>query len=322
MPKNFIGVDLGGTKIAAGLLNQEGEILDRLQVLTNAAEGPSAVVGRIIEVIRKIMSRSGLGREDVMGIGIGAPGPLNVRTGVVISPPNLHGWHNVPLKDLVEQKVGVPTFIDNDANVAALAEHRLGAGRGTREMIYITVSTGIGGGIIINGELYHGFSDIAGEVGHITIDVDGPLCSCGNAGCLEELSSGRAVARTAREALAKGGPSLMRELCGGDIQLVSPELVGEAAVQSDPMALAVVEQIGTYLGIGVASLVNILNPQRVVIGGGVSKIGTPLFQVVRRTVRERAVSSCADVVEIVPAELGDDVGIIGAAILVKGSLET
>jgi glucokinase len=189
-------------------------------------------------------------------------------------------------------------------------------------MIYITVSTGVGGGIIIDGELYHGFSDIAGEVGHITIDIDGPFCSCGNAGCLEELASGRAVTRAARETLAKGGPSLMRELCGGDIQLVTPELVGEAAAQSDPMALAVVEQIGTYLGIGVASLVNILNPQRVVIGGGVSKIGTPLFQVVRRTVRERAVSSCADVVEIVPAELGDDVGIIGAALLVRGSLET
>ena len=315
MARYAVGVDLGGTKILSALVDDGGVVHQRHRMAT-PQQGPDSVVTAIAESVQSVLRASRVGHGDVVGVGVGAPGPLDPLSGVVFQPPNLAGWYNVPLADLLRQRVKLPVCVENDANAAALGEWWVGAGRGVHDLVYITVSTGIGGGLIINDALVHGVSGTAGEIGHMTIDIHGPRCVCGNTGCLEVLASGKAIARMAREAIAARRSTKVLDLAGGDAERMTAELVAAAARQGDAVAREVFDQAGTYVGVAVASLLNLLNPAKVVIGGGVSKAGDLLFDPVRRTARERAFERPARDADIVPSALGDDVGVVGTAAVV------
>jgi len=310
---SVIGIDLGGTKISTALVDSAGEIIAYDYRETHATEGIQAVIGRILGGAREVMAQAGMKQSQVAAVGIGAPGPLDIGTGVVVAPPNLPGWDCVPLKRLIEDGLGITTFLENDANAAALGEHRFGAGRGVEHMIYVTVSTGIGGGLILDERLYHGASGMAGEIGHTTVMPYGPLCGCGNRGCLEALASGTAIARQARERIARGVPTLIADLAEGAPARITAKLVAEAASQGDVEARDILAEAMYYLGIGMANLVNLFNPQLIVIGGGLTNIGELLFGPVRRAIDLRAFPAQAQAVRVVQAELGDSVGVLGAA---------
>ena len=318
-PGQFIvGGDLGGTRFRAVLADHQGNVVERVSTLTRAAEGRDAVIGRILEHVRRLGDIAGAG--NVAGIGIGAPGPLNPWTGVVLSPPNLPGWIDVPLQKILEDAFGAPAWIDNDANLAALAENRFGAARGASSLVYITVSTGIGGGVIDRGRLIRGATGQAGEIGHSTIVPDGPRCGCGNLGCLEALAAGPAIARAAAELLRAGAPSSLRA-ASPDPDAVTTELVVQAAERGDALALDVLTRAATYLGIGVATVVALFNPEIVVLGGGVTNAGELLFAPVRREVDRRTMPSMRQGLRIVRAELADDVVLLGAVALVMTELQ-
>jgi len=308
-----IGIDLGGTKICTAVVNRAGGIMAHDHRETLAKEGPQAVIGRMIDAARGVMAQAGIAQCQVAAVGVGSPGPLDIEADVALSPPNLPGWDRVPLRRWIEEGLGIPTTLENDAYAAALGEHHFGAGRGVDHMIYVTVSTGIGGGLILGGELYHGATGMAGEIGHTTILTHGPLCGCGNRGCLEALASGSAIACRGRELVAHGVPTKIADLAGGDLDLITARLVAEAASEGDVEAEKILSEAMDYLGVGLASLVNLFNPQLIVIGGGLTHIGERLFGPVRRAIKRRAFPAQAQAVRVVPAELGDHVGVLGAA---------
>ncbi|HID85851.1 MAG TPA: ROK family protein [Anaerolineae bacterium] len=269
-------------------------------------------MGRIKGAIREAASSTDW--AQVVGIGIGAPGPLNPWTGVIHHAPNLPGWRDVPLRDIIQEEFQMPTFLGNDANVAALAEHRFGAGQGVDDLIYMTVSTGIGGGVIVGGQLLLGADGLAGEVGHMTLEPHGPRCNCGNIGCLEALAAGPAIARDARQRIEEGARTAIVDLVGGDLSQVTAKVVGQAAQEGDELAIELIRRAGFYIGVGIVNLIHLFNPRLFVIGGGVSKVGDLLFDPIRAVVRERAMPAMREV-RIVPATLGDDVGLLGAVAL-------
>ncbi|MDQ7850927.1 MAG: ROK family glucokinase [Armatimonadota bacterium] len=307
-----VGIDVGGTKTLLALVDPHGGVQVRRRMDT-PQRGPQDFVRTLVRELWALLQQAGRRREEVLGLGVGAPGPLDPQSGVVFEPPNLAGWRDVPLAAMLREAAGIPTWVENDANAAALAEAWVGVGVGVRDLIYITVSTGIGGGLILNGELYHGVSGTAGEVGHMTVEPEGPLCGCGRRGHLEAVASGGAIARMAQEAVRTGRETRLRALAP---QALTAEAVAEAAGRGDEVAREVYARAGSYIGLAVASLVNVLNPAMVVFGGGVSKAGDLLLEPVRRVVRERAFQRPAAAVRIVPAALGDDVGVIGAAAVV------
>ncbi|MCP4539090.1 MAG: ROK family protein [Chloroflexi bacterium] len=308
-----IGIDLGGTKISTALVNCSGGIVARDYRRTEAAEGQQAVVARMLDAARKVMAQSGVTRSQVAAVGIAAPGPLEIETGTTMSPPNLPGWKGVPLRQLVEDGLGITAFLEKDTNAAALGEFHFGAGRGTKHMIYVTASTGVGSGLILDGKLYYGADGMAGEIGHTTVAPDGPLCGCGNRGCLESLASGTAIAHRARERVARGVPTHIIDLVENDTDRITAELVARAAAQGDTEAREILAKAMNYLGIGVANLVNLFNPQLIVIGGGLTHIGEELFDLVRNAIVRHAFPRPAQTVRVVRAELGDQVGILGTA---------
>jgi glucokinase len=264
-----------------------------------------------------------LPRDRIVGIAIGAPGPLDPYTGVVIDCPNLPGFENFPLRDRIAIATGLPAIVENDANAAAVGEHRFGAGKGFAHMVYLTISTGIGGGIIANGRLYWGEKGFAGEVGHMTIEAHGPRCNCGNIGCLEALAAGPAIARNARAAIATGRDTRILEMTPErDPEQITAHIVTDAAIAGDALGVELLAQAGFHIGVGIVNLLHILNPGRVVIGGGVSFAGDLLFEPIRQTVAERAPLVFRQGVEIVPAALGDDAGLLGAAALAFAAAET
>ncbi len=316
-----ISIDLGGTKISTALVARDGHIIAQDYQETHAAQGPEAVIRRILDGARRVVAQAGVRSSQAAAIGICAPGPLDTETGEVVSPPNLPGWDHVPVRQLVEDGLGAPTYLEKDANAAALGEHRFGAGRGTQHMIYVTVSTGIGGGLILDGRLYRGSCGMAGEVGHITLMRHGPLCGCGNRGCLEALASGTAIAREARERVAHGVPTLIAVLAEKDPERITAKLVAEAASQGDAEAQEIMAEAMNYLGIGMANLVNLFNPELIVIGGGLANIGEKLLEPVQRAIRRHAYAALAQAVQVVPAELGDDVGVLGAAAVALTRIE-
>jgi len=311
-----LAVDLGGTKIVAALVSAQGDIIQREYRLSLAKEGPEPVINRLLAMIGCILDKAKIKISQLMGVGIATAGILDARRGLVTASPNLPGWHDIPLRDIVKSKLGVSVYLINDASAAALGEHRYGAGRDVDNLIYLTVSTGIGGGIIIGGELYSGVDGCAGEIGHMTIETDGPQCSCSNFGCLEALASGTAVANEAISRVSRGEKSSLTEISGGRFENITAEIVGVAAWDGDPMACEIVAKAANYLGIGMANLVNIFNPEKIVIGGGMAHMGDMLLEPARRVVRERAFQLPAGRVNIVPAQLGDDAGVIGAAAFV------
>lgn len=317
----FLGIDLGGTKIVAGLVDREGRIVSRQHSSTQASKGLEFVVRRLIDVASQLLSAEGIDRRQVAAIGVAAPGPIDSRSGVVTAPPNLPGWRDVPLGRLIQGELGPSTCLENDGNAAALGEHRFGAGQGADHMIYVTASTGIGGGFILDGRLYRGATGAAAEVGHMTILPHGPRCGCGNRGCLEALASGTAIAREARERVARGAPTLIAEMAEGDLSRISAEMVSRAAEAGDAEANEILDQAMIYLGVGMANLVNLFNPRLLVIGGGLTKMGARLFDPVRRVIDRQAFPAAASAVEIKRAQLGDDVGLLGAAAVAMTAIE-
>ena len=317
----IVGVDLGGTNIVCGAMPEDGsrEIAVRSQP-TRADEGVDIVVDRITgmieEVIAVTIAETGATRRDFVGVGIGAPGPLDRDRGVVIVAPNL-GWRDIPLRDRVQDHVRLPATLDNDANCATMGEWWVGAARGGRNVVGLTIGTGIGGGLILDGRLYHGSSDVAGEIGHTTIDSTGSHCKCGNYGCLEAYASGPAIAERAREALAGDGTSVLSAMVGGDVGLITAQTVYDAAEQGDATAREVVRDTARFLGAGIANLLNIFNPDVVVVAGGVTQAGATLFDPLRAEVRRRAFKPAVDACRIVPGSLPGSAGVVGAVATFK-----
>jgi len=308
-----LAVDLGGSKILTAVVNVKGEMLSRDHSITPAAKGPEAVIQAILESAERVLNQAGIAATELEAICIGAPGLSNPETGVVFASPHLPGWENVPLKHIIEDKMGVKTLIINDANAAALGEMYFGAAKGARDFIYITISTGIGGGIVIDGEIYAGPLGTAGEIGHMTIDTNGPKCNCGNNGCWETLASGTALTREARQRIAAGAKTSILEYTNGDINKVNAEIVHKAARQGDALAKELIAQVSYYFGVGLANLINIFNPELIVIGGGLSNIGDRLLKPAYKVAEERAYKVAFESVRFARAELGRNSGVIGAA---------
>ena len=311
------GVDLGGTNIVVGLLPMEGgEVLGMRMQPTDAHRGAKFVVDRIVhmveDAIAEVTAAHGTTRDAVAGVGIGSPGPLDRKTGTVINTPNL-GWRQFPLRDLIANALHLPATLDNDANCATYGEWWLGAGRGTRSLVGLTLGTGIGGGIVLNGEIYHGCSDVAGEIGHMTIDCNGRRCKCGNYGCLEQYASGPAIALRAVEGLESGAESVLTEMVGGRLEDITAATVYDATVAGDAYANEVMKDTAKFLGAGVATMINVLNPEMVVIAGGVTRAGEHLFEPLRAEVRRRAFRSAQECCSIVSGELPGTAGVVGAA---------
>ena len=316
MDSYIVGIDIGGTKLATVVADGTGTILQKVRRPTVAERGPQYAIECLLEMVGETIRLAGLKRENISGIGVSCGGPLDTKTGVVYSPPNLPGWDAFPLKESIEAEFHVPTIIENDANASALAEWRFGGGRGYNYVLYMTMSTGIGGGIVANGQIYHGANDSAGEVGHQILLPDGPLCGCGQRGCLEALCSGPAIARRAQEAVRKQPNTAILDLADRAIAQVKSEHVLQAARTGDSLAMSLIEETGYYMGWGIANLVNILNPEIVLIGTIAIAAGDLLLDPIRQTVADMAMQRPAEAVKIMPADLGDAVGDLAAISLV------
>ena len=299
----ILGIDIGGTKSIVGVADKSGNILAQKRIFTPNTLGPDANIAMILSAADEVIKMSG---RKIAAIGIGCGGPLDRKSGTLHKVSNLPGWQGLCLTEIFSRQFGAPAYLDNDATAGAMGEVVFGAGRGVDCFAYFTISTGIGGGIIIDGKPYRGCGENAGEFGHTKILPDGPKCNCGDKGCLEALASGTAIARIAREGLNAGAKSVLMD------SDVTAELVAHAASEGDKFACEVWSQAMYYLGIGIANVVNILNPRLVILGGGVTNAGDMLFGPVRRVVNERAMSALAVDVEIVPAANGDLVGLMGA----------
>ena len=308
----YLGLDVGGTKIEAGIVDRLGNVMCRERVLTHAADGSHAVLNRIHNLLDGVLADLGPDRAQVGGLGVGVPGAVDEATGIIHTLVNLTGWSGMPLRDILHSRYRLPTFITNDANAAALGEYMFGNGAGFRHMLYITASTGIGGGIIIDGNIVSGANGAAGEVGHMVLEPHGEQCGCGNRGCWETISSGTAIAKTARQRIMSGEKSLMTKLA--DIEAITAEHVFLAHDQGDALAAQVVDRALYFLGLGIANLVNILNPEGIVLGGGVTGAGQIVFSVVESVVQQLAYGP-AKTVRIRPARLGAQAGVVGAAAL-------
>ncbi|HKV43648.1 MAG TPA: ROK family protein [bacterium] len=308
-----LAVDLGGTKLLVGIVDRDGRVLARQRIATPQG-GPDAVARAIGDLARALSGANGM--AGTSGVGVAVPGPTDHDHGVIYDPPNLTGWgQQTAFGPILARTLGTPVFVENDANAAALGEAWVGAGQGVRDLIYITVSTGIGGGVILDGQLHRGADGTAGEFGHVIVEPQGPQCHCGNRGCLEALASGTAIARQAREAVARGARSTLQNLAAHPEEITA-QSVADAALGGDPLAADLYRRAGTYVGTFLGNLLAILNPAMIIVGGGVSKTGDLLFQPLRAAIAARVYPKPALHVTVVPADLGDDVGIIGAAALV------
>ncbi len=308
-----VAIDLGGSKIAVGIISDKYQVLAKEHHPTLAEEGVDSVIGRLISAIKQIVASRDMALSQLGGISLAMAGAIDSPRGIITLSPNLSGWRNIPLGDIIRERLGVRIWLINDTNAAALGEHQLGAGRGVDNLICLTVGTGIGGAIIVGGKLYTGVCGSAGEIGHMTIDINGPRCTCGNIGCLETLASGKAVAREAIRRISSGERSSLTEITAGKIESITAKEVAIAAQRGDPVAEDIIDNAATYLGIGMVNLVNIFNPEMIVVGGGMANIGDRLFNPARQVVRERAFPVAAKAVRIVTAELGDNAGLLGAA---------
>ena len=307
-----IAVDLGGTQFRVAAITPLPQILHRVAAPTRADAAPSAVIEDIARAVAEVCDA--VAGHPVQGLGVTAPGPLDQETGVVFQAPNLPTWRDVPLAADLQRATGFAVHLGNDANLAALAEARCGAGAGARNLVYLTVSTGIGSGIIANGRLLLGKHGAAGEAGHMSLSLNGPLCGCGNHGCLEAYASGTGLVNRAQDAIAAGRQTELSALG----QNLDARAISAAGTRGDALASELIEQAGKALGLGVRNLLHILDPEVVVIGGGVSRIGPPLWNPMRRVIESDELTIYRRI-RLVPAALGDDSGLLGAALLVHES---
>jgi len=309
--KYAIGIDLGGTNIKGGLIDSDGNVLAQGEVPTLAKEGPDAVIGRMAKLADEMKAKAA---GKVEGIGVGSPGPLHPTEGFIYTTPNMPGWENYSIKKKLEALTGLKVMVENDANVAALAEGWKGAGKGARCSILLTLGTGIGGGILRDGKLVNGATMTAGEVGHVVIDYNGPKCGCGNNGCLEAFIGTAGIINRAWALLEKPGTvSILRDMAGGKKEKLTPAMISQAAGKGDGVALSILRETGHLLGVGLVSLCNLFAPEVFILGGGVAAAGDILFNAARDEVRRHAFAPASQEVRIVPAVMGNNAGIVGAA---------
>jgi glucokinase len=312
----FIGVDLGGTNLRAAIIDTDsGEILCQRRSLTLAREGQEAVITRMLRLIEELASEGDLAPSEIKGVGIGVPGTLNIDQGLILFLTNLPGqWREVPLQQIMQERSGYPVALINDVRAMTLSEWVFGAGRGVDNMACFAIGTGIGGGFVLNGRFHLGNGGTAGEFGHQVVEIDGPSCGCGGRGCLELYASGPAIAAMGVKEVLHGHTTRIGEMVGYDLNRITADVIVQAAREGDALAAGILGRAGVYLGIAVSNVVSILSPQRVVFGGGVAQAGDLLLSYVRRTVRERVHVVPVETIEFTTAELGDDAGLIGAAL--------
>ncbi|WP_254068456.1 ROK family glucokinase [Brevibacillus sp. 7WMA2] len=311
----IVGVDIGGTTIKIALLDPNGEIITKTQIPTPVSEGEDAIIGKMTNTIDQLMAEQGFTKEEAYGIGIGVPGPVDTDTGFVYEAVNL-GIKDTALKAKTEALTGLPTYVENDANAAALGEMWRGAGQGTENLVAITLGTGIGGGIIIDGKIVHGVKGVGGEIGHVTVNPDGPLCNCGKKGCMERYGSATAIIVGIETAAKEGRSAYLAKQLAEKGSLTAKDAF-DAATEGDLAAQEVIDQAAFYTGFGLSHIANLLNPAKIVIGGGVSAAGDALFSLIRKSFDTYTWKIAADSCEILPATLGNDAGVIGAGWLVK-----
>ncbi len=312
-----IGIDVGGTNVKIALVDKSGKIIYSNSVPTYAKMGYEYTVNNIKQAIKDLMKETNTTAKDIDGIGFDFPGQVDYKTGVVKLAPNIPGWVNVPIAQMIEEEFHIPTRIDNDVRCAALGEMKFGAGQGCENFVCITVGTGIGSGLVINGQLVRGASNAAGEIGHIKLQMkDGLICGCGDTGCLEAYASGPSIVAMAQDYIKGGKSTKFREMAAAEGGEITPYMVAKAAEAGDPVAKRIFAIVGEYIGIGLTSVINLLNPEKVIIGGGVAEAGDLLLDPIRKTIKERAMVVAGSAVEIVPAQLGNSAGVIGASMLI------
>jgi glucokinase len=313
--KKYIGCDLGGTNLRAAIVDVEtGQVLHQKSISTQARKGHEAVMKRMADLFLQIIETSGMKKEDIGGIGIGVPGVLDLDKGEVLFLPNLAGtWPHVPLARRITDLTGLPTTLLNDVRAITYGEWAFGAGRGVDTVAVFAIGTGIGGGLVLNGQLHLGIGGTGGELGHTTIDFNGPRCGCGNYGCVEAYASGPAIAAMGLKAVTQGLTTCIADLCENDLNRITPELIARAALQGDEIAKDIFERAGLYLGIAAANMCVAIGPRRIIIGGGVAQAGELLLDPIRRTIKSRVTVMPVDQVEVVQSQLGNNAGVIGVA---------
>jgi glucokinase len=318
----LIGVDLGGTKILSGLFSNSLECIGTAKLSTKSQRGVPAVIDRIERCIRDAVDEADLSLKQVAGVGVGAPGAVDFDSGTVTFAPNMEGWKDVSLKKDLEKQLGIPVFVENDANIAVLGVHVAELKSKPKSVVGIFVGTGIGGGFIINGELYSGFNHTAGEIGHMVIDVNGPKCGCGNRGCFEAVASRTAIFQLIKAGIKDGEKTLLTEMLGDALEDMRSGDLRKAIRRGDKFVAKIVEQVAEYVGIGVSNLVNVLGPEVVVLGGGVIEaLSDEMLGIITKTAKDHAMPGTMKGVEIVASKLADSAGITGAAVLAKKNVK-
>ena len=313
-----VGVDLGGTKILAGIFDSNFECIGTAKVSTKAQRGVASVVDRIERCVRDAVDEADLSMKQIAGVGVGAPGAVDFDSGSVIFAPNLEGWKDVPLKKELEKHLDVPVFVENDGNIAVLGVHVAELKAKPSSVIGIFVGTGIGGGLILNRELYSGFNHTAGEIGHMVIDVNGPKCGCGNRGCFEALASRIAIFQRIKSGVKDGEKTLLTDMLGDGLEDLRSGDLRKAIRRGDKFVTKIIEQTAEYIGIGVANLVNVFSPEVVVLGGGVIEaLADEMTSVISKTAKEHAMPGTLKGVDIIASKLGDSAGITGAGVLAR-----
>jgi glucokinase len=311
--KYALGVDLGGTNIKFGIISEEGKLISKASVPSFADKGPDEVIDRIKKGISRILSGK---KVNVIGIGIGAPGVVSVKKGIVENPPNFSGWKKVNLGQRIEKEFKIKTFVENDANTAAIGEMIFGAGKKYASFIMITLGTGVGGGIVINKKIFHGEFGAAGEIGHITIDYKGPKCKCGSIGCVEAFVGNKYLKNSVKVDLINNPDSIIWELINNDVNLVTPRVIQDAMEQGDVYAQSIVDNMGIQLGAALASVSNLLDISTFIVGGGIAGFGKPLFKKMDESITQRVLTPLKKRVKVMPAKLKNDAGVKGASALV------
>ncbi len=309
-----VGVELGATHILVIVTDLEPHTIVELEHEFDLTIGPEAGLRQVIESVRQALAQAGVSLEQVAGVGLGVPGPVSHDMGSVAFPPIMPGWHGFPLRARLEEELGVTVYLDNDANLGALGEWAHGAGQGVDNLAYIKVGTGIGCGLLIDGQIYRGQSGSAGEIGHITIDENGPPCRCGNYGCLESMAAGPAIAHRAQLAIKAGQETMLSKV--KPVEEITAADVSRAASQGDPLSLQLFHETGRHIGVALAGLINLFNPKLVIIGGGVAQAGDILLEPIRRSVQSHGLRTTVENCQIVQAQLGREATALGAVTLV------
>jgi glucokinase len=308
-----VGIDIGGTAIKIAIVWNDGQVARSRQIPTLVEAGPQAAIGRALDCVHGLLREEGADATALRAVGVDSAGIIDHERKLVLDAPNLRAWERHPLAAAIGAALGLPVFLENDVNAMAWGEFRCGAGRGVRHLLCLTLGTGVGGALVLDGRLYRGANGAAGEFGHVTLDRHGPRCACGSTGCLERFVGTAGILERALELLGRDQrPSRLRAVPAADL---TPLAIAQAATRGDAVAAEVLEETGRWLGTGLASLANALDPERIVIGGGVARAGEAILGPARRTLRERAMSIPGSRVEVVPAQLGNDAAVVGAALL-------